>query len=92
MKKQNRKGGLKNDSNNYHVNYLFNRFITFGNVKRWQKMIWQERDQMTAEDQKIFDLLKGKSRSEQDEILFELERTFKNGNTLRINNTGNGVV
>lgn len=51
-------------------------------------MTWQERDQMTAEDKKILDLLKGKSRSEQDEILFELERTLNNGNTLRINNTG----
>lgn len=55
-------------------------------------MTFEERDQMTAEDQKIFDLLKGKSRSEQDQILFELERTFKNGNTLRTDNTGNGVV
>lgn len=51
-------------------------------------MIWQERDQMTAEDKKILDLLKGKTRGEIDEILFEYERTLNNGYTLRINNTG----
>lgn len=55
-------------------------------------MTRQERDQLTAAELKTIDLLKGKSRTEQDQIIFELERTLKNGNTLRINNTGNGVV
>lgn len=55
-------------------------------------MTRQERDQLTAAEQKLIDLLKGKSRSEQDQILFELERNFENGNTLRINNTSNRII
>ena len=55
-------------------------------------MTRQERDQMTANDLKTIELLKSKSRSEQDQILYELERNLKNGNTLRINNTGKRIV
>ena len=51
-----------------------------------------ELDQLTAAEQKVIDMLKGKTRAEQDQILFELERTLKNGNTLRTDSTGNGVV
>lgn len=45
-------------------------------------MTRSERDQINTEEQKIIDLLKSKSRAEQDQILFELERKFKNGNTF----------
>lgn len=55
-------------------------------------MTRQERDQMTAAEQKIIDLLKSKSRAEQDQILFELERNLKNGDTLRTDNTGKRLV
>ena len=43
-------------------------------------MTRQELDQTTEAEQKIIDLLKGKSRAEQDQILFDLERNLKNGN------------
>ncbi len=48
--------------------------------------------ELTAQERKLVDLLKGKSRSEQDQILYEYERNLKNGNTLRINNTGKRLV
>lgn len=43
-------------------------------------MARQELDQLTEEEQQIIELLKSKSRAEQKQILFELERKFKNGN------------
>lgn len=55
-------------------------------------MTLDERAELTTAEQRLVEMLKGKSRSEQDQILFEEERKTKNGNTLRINSTGNGIV
>lgn len=55
-------------------------------------MTEQARDELTAETRRLVELLKSKSRAEQDRILFELERNLKNGDTLRNDSTGNGVV
>lgn len=46
-------------------------------------MTRQELDQLTPEQMKVVKQLKNKSRSEQDQILFELERNLKYGDTLR---------
>lgn len=51
-----------------------------------------DRAELTAQQQQILDLLKSKSRAEQDRILFEIERNLKNGDTIRNDNTGNATV
>lgn len=55
-------------------------------------MTFAERDQMTEEAAQISELLKGKTDAEKDQILFELERNLKNGNTLRNDSTGKRTV
>ena len=39
-------------------------------------------DYFTSEELRLIDTLKGKSRMDQDQILFENERKLNNGNTL----------
>ena len=51
-----------------------------------------DRAQLTTQQQQTLDLFKSKSRAEQDQILFELDRNLKNGNTFRNDNTGNATV
>ena len=44
-------------------------------------MIYDE--YITPEEQRLIATLKGKSRMEQDQIIFEYERTKENGNIVR---------
>lgn len=46
-------------------------------------MTLDSRADFTALEQKAAAMLKGKSRSEQDQIIFELERNLKNGKFIR---------
>lgn len=41
---------------------------------------------LSESEKRLIELLKNKSRMEQDQILGELERKIKNGHTLRIDN------
>ena len=61
-------------------------------MTRNKKLTFEERDQLTAEEQKIIFKLNGASPADKDQILFELERKMTNGNTLRNDSTGNGIV
>lgn len=38
---------------------------------------------ISPEEQRLMETLKGKNRMEQDQIIYEYERTKENGNTLR---------
>ena len=51
-----------------------------------------EIDQTTAAEAQIIEMFKGKTRAEQDQILFDLERKLKYGDTLRNDRTGNGII
>lgn len=53
-------------------------------------MIYDE--YITPEEQRLIETLKGKSRMEQDQIIYEYERTKDNGNTLRTNSTGKPII
>ena len=44
-------------------------------------------DYITPEELRLMQNLKGKSRMEKDELIFEYERKKENGYTLRINGT-----
>lgn len=55
-------------------------------------MTLDQRADFTALEQKAAEMLKGKSRTEQDQIIFELERNLKNGNTLRNDSTGKRII
>lgn len=46
-------------------------------------MTLDEIAELTAAELKLVNLLKNKSRSEQDQILFELERKLNYGDTIR---------
>ena len=49
-------------------------------------------DFLTQKEKMLISSLKGKSRMEQDQIIYEYERTNENGNTLRTNDTGKRIV
>lgn len=46
-------------------------------------MTRQELDQLTPEEMRVIKQLKNKNGTELDQMLFDLERTTQNGNTLR---------
>lgn len=47
---------------------------------------------VTPEEIRLMETLKGKSRMEQDQIIYEYERTNKNGYTLRNDSTGKSTI
>lgn len=49
-------------------------------------------DYITHEEQRLIEALKGKSRMEQDQIIYEYERGNKNGNTLRNDRPGKPII
>jgi hypothetical protein len=55
-------------------------------------MTRQEQDQLTPEEMRVIKKLKGKTRTEKDDILFDLERTKQNGNIIRNDTECKGSV
>lgn len=55
-------------------------------------MTFEERDELTRTEQKFVNMLRGKNPEARDQILNELERNLKNGDTLRNDSTGNGTL
>lgn len=55
-------------------------------------MTFEERDQLTHAEQKFVNMLRGKNPEARDQILNELERNLKNGDTLRNDSTGDGTL
>ena len=53
-------------------------------------MIYDE--YITPEEQRLMETLKGKSRMEQDQIIYEYERTKENGNFIRNDNASKRTV
>lgn len=49
-------------------------------------------DYLTPEEMRLIETLKGKTRTEKDQIIFEHERGKTNGNTIRTNNTSTGTI
>lgn len=86
------RGRQDEHSNNNNGDNMRNAYIACGNIERRQKMTFEERDQLTAAEQKFVDMLKGKSPAEQEQILIELERNLRNGDNLRNDSTGNRTL
>lgn len=49
-------------------------------------------DYLSPQETRLIDTLKGKSRMDKDQIIFEYERTKDNGNIVRNDRTGTGTV
>lgn len=66
--------------------------VNYSDSERRQEMTFEERDQLTHAEQKFVNMLRGKNPEAWDQILNELERNLKNGDTLRNDSTGDGTL
>lgn len=79
---------------NNNGDYLFDGYysVNYSDSERRQEMTFEERDELTRTEQKFVNMLRGKNPEARDQILNELERNLKNGDTLRNDSTGNGTL